>query len=220
MPGTTRLRGLAATLFFKTVEIEMNRKFVALTLTFTAVFATSLFGVASAGPMPRTEIRDPVRGVSFDSIEISAQMINSTEVIEGTFGDSDSLVIGMSALSFDESDGVDEYILWLRHEGRRWLRFDIDQPVSFEVDGLELPLEQLRASQPFVGTASRMFEKVEFRLDEATIDRLVKGDEISITLRSDSGVVQKTLGTDEIERIREFRTSLDRARVWSNGKGE
>jgi len=185
----------------------MNRKSVALTLT--ALFATSLFGVASASSMPRTEIRDPVRGVSFDSIEISDQMVNSLDVIEGTFGDSDSLVVGMSALSFDESAGVDEYILWLRHEGRRWLQFDIDQPVLFEVDGLELPLEQMRASQPFVGTASRMFEKVEFRLDAAAIDRLVQGDEISITLRSDSGVVEKTLGKDEIERIREFRASLD-----------
>lgn len=185
----------------------MNRKFVALTLT--AVFATSIFGVASANPIPITEIRDPVRGVSFNSVEISGKLINSMEVIEGTFGDSDSLVVGMSALSFDESDGVDEYILWLRHEGRSWLQFDIDQPVSFQVDGRELPLEQLRASQPFVGTASRMFEKVEFRLDEAAFDQLVQGEEISITLRSDSGVVEKTLDKEEIERIREFRTSLN-----------
>jgi len=186
----------------------MNRKFVLFTLT--AVFATSLFGVASANPIPRTEIRDPVRGVSFDSIEISDRAINSLEVIEGTFGDSDSLVVGMSALIFDESDGVDEYILWLRHEGRSWLQLDIDQPVSFEVDGQELQLEQLRASQRFVGTAGRMFEKVEFRLDETAIERLVQGDEISITLRSDSGVVEKTLDREEIERLRQFRISLDR----------
>lgn len=185
----------------------MNRKSVVLTLT--ALFATSIFGVASASPTPRTEIRDPVRGVSFNSIEISDQKINSLNVVEGTFGDTDSLVVGMSALSFDESDGVDEYILWLRHEGRSWLQFDIAQPVSFEVDGLELPLEQLRASQPFVGTASRMYEKVEFRLDEASIDRMELGQEISITLRSDSGVVEKTLVKEDIDRIREFRTSLN-----------
>lgn len=185
----------------------MNRKFV--TLTLTAVFATSLFGVVSANPLPRTEIRDPVRGVSFDSIEISERSVNSLDVIEGTFGDSDSLVVGMSALSFDESEGVDEYILWLRHEGRSWLQFDVDQPVSFEVDGRELPLEQLRASQPFVGTASRMFEKVEFRLDAAAMDRLVKGNEISITLRSDSGIVEKILDSEEIERIRAFRASFE-----------
>jgi hypothetical protein len=189
------------------MEIEMNRKFVALTLT--AVLATSLFGVVSANPLPRTEIRDPVRGVSFNSIEISERSVNSLEVIEGVFGDSDSLVVGMSALSFDESEGVVEYILWLRHEGRSWLQFDIDQPVSFEVDGEEMLLEQLRASQPFVGTGSRMFEKVEFRLDDAAMDRLVQGDEISMTLRSDSGVVEKILDSEEIERIRAFRASLD-----------
>lgn len=185
----------------------MNRKFVALSLT--AVLATSLFGVVSANPLPRTEIRDPVRGVSFNSIEISERSVNSLEVIEGVFGDSDSLVVGMSALSFDESEGVVEYILWLRHEGRSWLQFDTDQPVLFEVDGQEMLLEQLRASQPFVGTGSRMFEKVEFRLDDAAMDRLVQGDEISMTLRSDSGVVEKILDSEEIERIRAFRASLD-----------
>lgn len=183
----------------------MNRKLIALSLT--ALFATSLLGVASANSLPRTEIRDPVRGVWFNSIEVSAQMINSLEVIEGTFGDTDSLVVGMSALSFDESDGVDEFILWLRHEGRTWLRFDIDQPVSFKVDGQELALEQLRASQPFVGTSSRMFEKVEFRLDKASLEQLVQGDEINITLRSDSGIVEKTLTKEEIDRIRDFRAS-------------
>ena len=182
----------------------MNHKLIALSLT--ALFATSMLSVATANSLPRTEIRDPVRGVSFSSIEVSTQTINSLEVIEGTFGETDSLVVGISSLSFDESEGVDDFILWLRHEGRTWLRFDIDQPVSFEVDGQELALEQLRATQPFVGTASRMFEKVEFRLDEASFKQLVQGNEISIILRSDSGIVEKTLTDEEIDRIREFRT--------------
>ena len=182
----------------------MNHKLIALSLT--ALFATSMLSVATANSLPRTEIRDPVRGVSFNSIEVSAQTINSLEVIEGTFGETDSLVVGISSLSFDESEGVDDFILWLRHEGRTWLRFDIDQPVSFEVDGQELALEQLRATQPFIGTSSRMFEKVEFRLDEASFKQLVQGNEISIILRSDSGIVEKTLTDEEIDRIREFRT--------------
>ena len=183
----------------------MNHKLIALSLT--ALFASSMLNVAAANSLPRTEIRDPVRGVSFNSIEVSAQTINSLEVIEGTFGETDFLVVGMSALSFDESEGVDEFILWLRHEGSTWLRFDIDQPVSFEVDGQELALEQLRATQPFIGTSSRMFEKVEFRLDEASFKQLVQGNEISITLRSDSGIVEKALTKEEIDRIREFRMS-------------
>ena len=179
-----------------------------LTMSLTALSATLMLNVASANMVPRTEIRDPVRGVSFNSIEVSAQAINSLEVIEGTFGGADSLVVGISALSFDESEGVDEYILWLRHEGRTWLRFDIDQPVSFGVDGQALALEQLRASQTFVGASSRMFEKVEFRLNEAAFEQLVQGNEINITLRSDSGIVEKTLTEEEIDRIREFRASL------------
>jgi hypothetical protein len=207
LPDTTRLPGIVADLFIETMEIEMNRKFVALTLT--AVFASSLFGTVSANPLPRTEIRDPVRGVSFNSIEISDRSVNSLNVIEGTFGDSDSLVVGMSALSFDESEGVDEYILWLRHEGRSWLQFDVDQPVSFEVDGQEMPLEQLRSSQPFVGAASRMFEKIEFRIEAEDIDQLLLGNEFSITLSSNSGIVEKILDSEEIERIRAFRASVE-----------
>ena len=189
----------------------MNHKYLSLSLT--ALFATSMLGAASANSLPRTEVRDPVRGVSFNSIEVSQQMINSLDVIEGTFGDADSLVVGMSALSFDESAGVDEYILWLRHEGRTWLRFDIDQPVSFEVDGQKLVLEQMRVSQPFMGSSSRMFEKVEFRVNEAAYEQLVQGDEISITLRSDSGIVEKTLTKEEIDRIRLFRVSPCTGRI-------
>lgn len=189
----------------------MNRKYLSLSLT--ALFASSMLGAASANSLPRTEVRDPVRGVSFNSIEVSQQPINSLEVIEGTFGDTDSLVVGMSALRFDESEGVDEYILWLRHEGRTWLRFDIDQPVSFEVDGQKLALEQMRASQPFVGSSNRMFEKVEFRVNRAAYEQLVRGDEISITLRSDSGIVEKTLTKEEIDRIRLFRTAPCTGRI-------
>jgi len=184
----------------------MNRKMLAVAAT--ALLSVSIAGSVWANSMPRTEIRDPVRGVSFNSIEISDKMINSLDVIEGTFGDTDSLVVGLSALSFDYSTGVDEYIFWLRHEGRAWLQFDMEQPVSFEVDGHILALEQLRASQPFVGTASRMFEKVEFRLGDAALDQLAEGQEINITLRSESGVVEKRLTREEIDRIREFRASF------------
>jgi hypothetical protein len=193
------------------METEMKRKLIVLTVT--ALLATSTLGVVSANSLPRTEIRDPVRGVSFYSVEISEKKVNSLEVIEGSFGDTDSLVVGISALKFDESDTVDEYIFWLRHEGRLWHQFDIDQPAVFEVDGQKLSLEQLRASQPWVGTSSRMFEKVEFRLDEAAFDRLVLGNEITITLRSDNGLIEKTLTTRELERIRDFRASF------SNEKG-
>lgn len=184
----------------------MTRKLFALSAI--ALTATMMVSTASANSTPRTEIRDPVRGVSFESIEISEMPVNSLLVIDGTFGDTDSLVVGMSALTLDGSGGVDEYILWLRHEGRQWLKFDIEDPVTFKVDGKMLALEQLRASQPFVGASSRMFEKVEFRLNEVELTRLTQGKRVSITLRSDTGTVEKTLRNDEIDLIREFQASV------------
>ena len=188
-------------------------------LSATALAATTMINLASANATPRTEIRDPVRGVSFESVEISEQPVNSLLVIEGTFGDTDSLVVGLSAMSFDGSQGVDEYILWLRHEGRQWLQFDVEQPVTFEVDGKRLVLEQLRASQPFVGASSRMFEKIEFRLDELAFKRLLDGSNVNITLRSDTGTVEKTLRADEIEKIREFQASVSERLAASNLQG-
>lgn len=184
----------------------MTRKFLALSAT--ALVATTVLSTALANTTPRTEIRDPVRGVSFESIEISQMPVNSLLVVEGTFGDTDSLVVGMSALTLDGSGDVDEYILWLRHEGRQWLKFDVYDPVTFEVDGKRLAVEQLRASQPFVGASSRMFEKVEFRLDQAALTRLLQGERVTITLRSDTGTVEKTLRTDEINLIRDFQASV------------
>jgi hypothetical protein len=193
------------------MEIEMNRKLLAQTVL--AVSAASMLGVASANALPRTEVHDPVRGVSFESVEISERLVNSLEVIQGSFGNTDSLVVGMSALKFDGTDTVNEYILWLRHEGRIWHQFDIDQPVQFEVDGQELTLEQLRASQPWVGASSRMFEKVEFRLDQTALDALMRGQEVKITLRSESGLVEKMLTATELDRIREFHASHSADRI-------
>ena len=189
--------------------MKLNQFVPACALVLSGLLVNSVFANSS----PRVEVRDSVRGVSFSSIEISEEAVNALDVIDGTFGDSDSLVVGLSAMTFDGSQYVDEVILWVRHEGRRWLQFDIEDPVRFEVDGKALPLEQLRASQPFVGESSRMFEKVEYRLGEAEFAALVSGEEINITLRSDSGTVEKTLKLEEIERIRAFQTALTPERI-------
>jgi hypothetical protein len=182
-----------------------------LRMTRTLLLSASLLaGGAALAAVPRTEARDPVRGVSFHSIQISDVAIRSLRVIEGDFSAADRLAVGLSALVFDGSDGVEEYIFWLRHEGRRWLDFGAGDPVSIEVADEPLGIEPLRALQPFVGPSSRLFEKIEFRLDETVLDRLTDGSEVRIRLRSGNGTVEAVLSAQDIEEIRAFRASLAR----------
>ena len=157
----------------------------------------------------RTELRDPIRGVSFHSIEIQDSSVNALDVIDGSFSDSDRLVVGLSAMTFDGTDTVDSYVLWIRHEGRRWLDFEFQAPIDVSVDGDSLALEQLRASQPFVGPAARLFEKIELQLSAANLLRIVGSSDAVITLRSGSGIVSKQLSEDELANMRKFSEQIE-----------
>lgn len=151
----------------------------------------------------RTEVRDPLRGVSFHSIGLSDEPMNELAVLDGAFSDRDRLAVGISVLQFDASHRSDEYILWLRHEGRRWLDFEVGHPVMIEVDGRTLDLAQLRASQPFVGEAS-FYEKIELKVAPGDLQAMLSGDRIRMRLSSGNGVVEKTLTTDELATLRAF----------------
>jgi len=124
------------------------------------------------------------------------------------FSDRDRLALGLSALVLDSSSRIDELILWVRHEGRRWLTLDVEQPVVLFVDGELLELEQLRASQPFIGNASTFLEKLEYRLSEADIERLTAGEEILLRLVSENGVAEKIIGPEKIAVIEGFHSEL------------
>ena len=179
----------------------------------SSIVASLMIGAAYLAPLTasaqvRTELRDPVRGVSFHSVELSEMPINALEVIEGSFPDSDQLAIGLSAMHLDGRDAIDEYVLWIRHQGRRWLDFAVEDPVVFTIDNQPLALSQLRASQPFVGETGRLFEKIEFSLSDEQLSRILSGDITVITLSSDNGTVQKRLNAQELVYLREFRDRL------------
>ena len=156
----------------------------------------------------RTELRDPIRGVSFHSVEIDDSSLAVLDVVEGNFSDSDRLVVGLSAMAFDGSDAVDGYVLWIRHEARLWPEFALENPVDVVVDGEILRLEQLRATQPFVGAAGRLFEKIEFELSETDLMRLVASSDPVITLRTGSGIVRKHLNEEELANMRLFAEEI------------
>jgi hypothetical protein len=184
----------------------MYRTFVAAIGSVT-LFAASLLPAGSFAQV-RTELRDPMRGVSFHSVELDDSALNALDVIDGSFPDSDRLVVGLSAMTFDGSDVVDSYVLWIRHEGRRWLDFERTDPVEIAVGGEVLAFDRLRASQPFVGASGRLFEKIEFALSEADVMRLAASSDATITLRSDNGNVRKLLSAEERAYMRKFTEQI------------
>lgn len=167
----------------------------------------------------RSEMRDPVRGVSFHSIEISSEPMNDLDLIRGSFGDTDELAVGLSAMGFDGVPEIDSWILWVRHEGRRWLDYDPVTPVSLTADGEPLELEPLRSPQPFVGEGGRMYEKLEFYITAEDMSRLLAAESAVVSLRSDNGDVDKPFASDELDRIREFLASV-KERTAANRRGE
>lgn len=180
----------------------MYRTSVAAACAATLLAASAL--PASAFAQVRTELRDPMRGVSFHSVEIDDSALNALDVIDGRFSEADRLVVGLSAMTFDGSDTVESYVLWIRHEGRRWLDFELGNPVEITIDGESLALERLRAAQPFVGPSGRLFEKIEFALSEADLERMAASRDVAIVLRSGNGIVRKQLTADELAYLRTF----------------
>ncbi|MDH3506982.1 MAG: hypothetical protein OEQ25_07560 [Gammaproteobacteria bacterium] len=189
----------------------MYRTFIASAFSVTLMAASLVPGGAFA--QVRTELHDPIRGVSFHSIEIEDSSVNALDVIDGSFADSDRIVVGLSAMKFDGTDTVESYVLWIRHEGRRWLDFEFQAPIDVTVDGDSLALQQLRASQPFVGAAGRFFEKIELELSAADLRRLVASGDAAITLRSGSGIVRKQLTADELAHMEGFAEEMEAALV-------
>ena len=168
---------------------------------------TGMLIAASALAQTRTEIRDPLRGVSFHSISLGNDPVNSLAVLDGTFSDSDRLTVGLSVLVFDASHLADQHILWVRHEGRRWLDFGFGDPVVVEANGSKLALEPLRASQPSVGSGT-LYEKIEFKLDQDDLAAIIESTHVKVRLSSGNGVVEKVLSAAEIASLAAFAAEV------------
>ena len=57
-----------------------------------------------------TESRDPNRGVTVFSQEVSADKVRELNFDRGLFSEDDEMAIGVSALFFDESSTVSDYV--------------------------------------------------------------------------------------------------------------
>lgn len=169
-----------------------------------AVFAFCLPRQADAQAF--TEFRDPLRGVTFYSVQISTDRMQDLQHEGSRFASNDEVTLGLSAFFFDESDVIDDYVLWLRHDGpRRWFTGSKMRPLDIVVDGdisSPAPLHTLRSDAEEVGP---FIEKLEFTLHPLELEKLLSAEDISLELHTLLGSLEKTLNDDEIEAIRSFR---------------
>ena len=151
-----------------------------------------------------TVVRDELRGVTFHSIEISRDDLRTLQVGPGVFSEQDQMTLGLSALIFDENLMFIEYVLWVRHDGRRWLTSNGNRAVTITIDGERLEPEIIHTPHADSAITSLFAEQLELRLTANQIQQLINGRTVVLGIVTSTGVVEKTLTGDETERIRRF----------------
>ena len=173
---------------------------------FTVAFGAVVFSLPSLSQETAvTEVHDAVRGATFYSVQLSEEAVDEWVLISGEFAETDRVRLGLSTLVLDEVNSVEEYIFWVRHEGRRWLSFfDAEDSVTFVSRGQRVELEPLRRPQPFVQAGS-LVEKLEFKLRPEDLRTLLEHRDATLTVRTATGVIEKRLSIEELTSMARLR---------------
>ena len=151
------------------------------------------------------EIRDPLRGVSYYSVELSTDPLNELQFVENLFPENESITIGISALFFDESRAVDEYILWFHHDGeRKWFSASQEYPLTIHVGDYDKVVDYLHITTSGMNQDAFFSEKLEFKLTAEEFLSIVDSDSVSFELTTALGNITKTLNKDEITALLRF----------------
>jgi len=153
-----------------------------------------------------TEVRDSLRGVTFYTTQISTDPKMALQIRGGLFSSSDVMTLGLSAFFFDESSSVDEYVIWLRHDGpRRWFVGDNPRPVEIHLDKRAIspaPFHHSRSVDP--ENTEPLIEKLEFALSPGELEEISRSDRVEVEVNTLLGTVVKVLSADEIRTISKF----------------
>ena len=152
------------------------------------------------------ELRDPLRGVTLYTLQISTDPMTEVQVQGGLFADNDLMTLGISALVFDDSS-VSEYVLWLRHDGpRRWFAGAASPPLTIKAGDLLIEPTPIHRSQRSVTKGRGLVEKLEFRLSPGDLAEIVAASSVSVDLQTvllaaDDRLVQEHLDEPPIPWI-------------------
>lgn len=156
-----------------------------------------------------SEIRDPLRGLTFYSIQVSTDNTSDIQTVGSRFTETDRVTLGLSALFFDESDTVDDFVLWLRHNGpRRWFVGSIASPLLIHVDDDTYEYLPLHASSPDEASGVvPLVEKLEFSVSPSTVRAIARAGVVRLELQTLLGGIDKQLRDGEQESIAGFLRS-------------
>lgn len=157
-----------------------------------------------------TESRDPVRGVSFYSVQLESAPLWQIQTAGSRFSPDDAITVGLSAMVSDDNAQVMEYILWLRHDGpRSWLLGALDQPLTIQLEDRRLlPLPLHVARQTGDSVPEPYIEKLEFALPPRLVKILLDEPSVVLKLETALGEVQKPLEPHMIETLRELTRKM------------
>ncbi|NNE37474.1 MAG: hypothetical protein HKN08_04150 [Gammaproteobacteria bacterium] len=157
------------------------------------------------------EIRDPLRGVSYYSIELSNDPISELQFVDTFMTGNDTMTIGVSALYFDESRAVDEYILWFHHNGdRKWFSVSHDNTLTINAGDTYKDLDYLHITTSGFNDDMSFSEKVEYRLTAEEFLSILESEKVSFELSTALGKITKSLGQDEITGLLRFDAKVRR----------
>lgn len=124
----------------------------------------------------------------------------------GRFSSSDVVTLGLSAFFFDESEAVDDYLIWMRHDGpRRWFVGSIERPVTIRFDDNVIqPAPLHRSALAGESNDTPLIEKLEFTLRPSDLESISTVQQVVIEVTTLLGTVAKTLSAEEIGVISEF----------------
>ena len=165
---------------------------------------------ATAHGQPYTEARDPLRGVTYFSVQVSTDQLVNIQLEGGRFSDSDEMTLGLSAFFFDELNAVTDFVMWLRHDGpRKWFTGYEPEPVTITIDKQDIELIPLHILRPQPSPHDGQFiEKIEVSLSPELFREMIESSSVTIGLRTFQGLVSKRLTDDEIQILNEFQNRI------------
>ncbi len=157
-----------------------------------------------------SELHDPMRGLSFYTMQLESEPLISIQTQGSRFSPTDRMTVGLSALVFDEENTVNEYVLWLRHDGpKQWFVGSIEQPLTIQLADRRLtpvPVHVARGSDR--GKLDPYIEKLEFALSPALVKILLAEPSIVLRLDTQLGQLEQPVKPDLFRTLQEHANNV------------
>lgn len=173
------------------------------------IFALLLIPIhAQSQGQPLTEIRDPIRGITFYSKELSVVPAASLKLDKASTIEPGQLALGISAFYYDTSELAGEYLMWLRHDGSTpWFNEAPSEPLLLSIEEINLDLKSMHTTSLAADGEHEYMETATFSLTTLEFLQLLSANSITLNLQSSRANVSKKISAEEHELIADFAES-------------